>query len=459
MASSQRFTGMKRGVAMVFVSGLIVASCAGSDATPGDGSTPTTSAGVTSTTPVEPASTAVSTTVANPPPSTSAAPATTTTAAPRFIQAPAFDSWAAILASLPVGEYDREAAEAHAMELRVPSIGIALSDDYPSLNPGYWVVFTAPGDVFDADYTCHLLRGRLPDCYRRYFGVDPAQRFSRETGHMLALGGEDGVFRIVDFTTGEVVRTVGGFGGDGQYPGEPQLDLARWHTYYSVWNEDSWFSCDGSDGALIMTDLTTGRSEKIADGTSPALSGDDGRLAYLAASDCYPDPQEPQFVVAPFNTIVVRNLATGAETRRTIPLPIDSDGSPDELTSVVWGSDNTELFALDLAGRVQRFTTGDAAGELVADLDEGGHWQLIGYDAASDRLLAQREVWTDGGESNAFWWLNPSTGTTELLLDVAGHATAAFDAGGNMVGIGVGSTLIVDGEELPLDVDIEFFDW
>lgn len=444
---------------MALVFGLIVASCTGSDATPGDGSTSTTSAGVTSTTPVESATTTADTTVATEPPSTSAAPATTTTAAPRFIQAPEFDTWAAVLASLPVDEYDRAAAEARATELRVPRVGIALSDDYPSLNPGYWVVFTAPGDRFDADYRCHLLKGRIPDCYRRYFGVDPAQRFSRETGHLLALDGEGGVFRIVDFDTGEIVRTIGGFGGDGRYPGEPQLDEVRWAAYYSVWNEDSWFSCDSSDGTLVRTDLETGRADKIGDGTSPVVSGDGSRLAYLAASDCYPDPQEPQWVLAPFDTIVVRNLATGAETRRTIPLTTHADGYPNDVTSIVWGSSDAELFVIDLAGRIQRFTTGDSTGDLVTDLDEGGHWQLIGYDAAADRLLVQNEAWSAGVESNSFWWLDPTTGATELLREFTGHATAAFDADGDVLGIAAGSVLLVDGEELPLDVDVVFFDW
>src|SRR5690606_20679092 len=62
-------------------------------------------------------------------------------------------------------------------------------------------------------------------------------------------------------------------------------------VYYHYGVEDYWFSCEAVGGWVVRHDLTDGSRTEIAPGR-PALSPDGTRLAYIAAQDSYPDPEE-----------------------------------------------------------------------------------------------------------------------------------------------------------------------
>jgi S1-C subfamily serine protease len=92
---------------------------------------------------------------------------------------PAYDStefWTVIVASLPVDEYDYDRAYDRALDFFIDTgywADVLLSDLYPSLNPGYWAVYTGYFSTkSEADAHCTDV-GRLGyDCYSRLVGFE-----------------------------------------------------------------------------------------------------------------------------------------------------------------------------------------------------------------------------------------------------------------------------------------------
>lgn len=80
-------------------------------------------------------------------------------------------TWVAVLRSMEVDGFDRAEAESHASSITDEvgaDPGVLLSDDYSSLNPGYWVVYAGGFDDRDAaDAFCEEVADTVPDCYAR----------------------------------------------------------------------------------------------------------------------------------------------------------------------------------------------------------------------------------------------------------------------------------------------------
>lgn len=87
---------------------------------------------------------------------------------------PPYGTWVVILASIDTTQYSLDYAEstARAHETDGVDVALLLSDLYPSLNPGYWVVYSG---VFlsesPARQHCLALRETGIDCYQRYLGT------------------------------------------------------------------------------------------------------------------------------------------------------------------------------------------------------------------------------------------------------------------------------------------------
>jgi hypothetical protein len=79
--------------------------------------------------------------------------------------------WTVILESLEVAEYSQAEATANLSiyaDFDVET-GVFLSDDYGSLNPGYWVIYAGMFDTRDeAAALCSSIRGSVDFCYERY---------------------------------------------------------------------------------------------------------------------------------------------------------------------------------------------------------------------------------------------------------------------------------------------------
>lgn len=105
------------------------------------------------------------------PPATSG---TTRETAPdlNLVASPTYGSWVVILRSVPVDD-PIDIAVDHAQELRAAGIEafVFRSDEFPSLNAGYWVVYT--GEFADSDpaaQRCRELAEFVENCYQRFVG-------------------------------------------------------------------------------------------------------------------------------------------------------------------------------------------------------------------------------------------------------------------------------------------------
>jgi hypothetical protein len=108
---------------------------------------PTTGGGQISTSPAPPTTTA-------PPPATTAPPRTTPAPRNRVIAWPSRSGYTIVLASIPTtsGRAKAAAAARRALAAGLPQVGILTSSSYPSLQPGYYVVFTGVyGSESDAE--------------------------------------------------------------------------------------------------------------------------------------------------------------------------------------------------------------------------------------------------------------------------------------------------------------------
>lgn len=142
----------------------------------------------------------------------------------------------------------------------------------------------------------------------------------------------------IDPATGAVDRVVSeAFGADGVFRQGLELVPDRTAAYYSEGYEDSWFACETAIGSVGRVDVATGDTELLYSGWSPTLSADGTRLAYLTASTCLPDPIQPdQFFVAPFDTVVVVDLATATQVEITTAQPPTGLDDPGALDWVVF---------------------------------------------------------------------------------------------------------------------------
>ncbi len=321
---------------LLYVLAMLLAACVGGQSA------------TTTTTEPTPASTQPSTAP------TTSAPATTTTemAATTTLLPPeaTWGTWSLILASVPVGA-DAE-GRALALAEAVPGSGVLLSDDFPSLNPGYWVVFLGAFDTRPGTEACPS----LPDgytCYPRYLGDTDA-----DTAFVLV--GSDLV--EIDTTTGTTLRTVKEwFSGDGVYRGGFELSPDRKFLYFSEGWEDSWFSCESSPGAVGRIDLATGEETILWTGTAIAISADGNFAAYLEASQCLPDPEEPDFwVLTPYDTVVVVDLRIMEPAMMTSQALPSSYDDPNSLRAVAFHPDG-DAVVLGEDGILYKVPLGSAA--------------------------------------------------------------------------------------------------
>lgn len=200
-----------------------------------------------------------------------------------------------------------------------------LSNDYPSLNPGYWVVFIGAAEDEEA-LSCPEDLGSEFSCYPRWLGQSPPRTAFADIGVALVE---------LDLATGEIVRTIEPFfNGDGVYRGGFSLTPDLTHLYYSEGWEDSWYSCEYSPGSVGRIDLETGQMEDLWQGTGATVSPDGRLVAYLEASQCLPDPEAPDiWVVTPYDRVVVVDLAL------TEPAFMDSQALPssyDDPNALAW---------------------------------------------------------------------------------------------------------------------------
>jgi hypothetical protein len=120
-----------------------------------------------------------------PAPSGGAAAGTSSAATPAPAPAPAAEGWppgksgfTVILASMPTKAAADDKLNA-AKAAGVTSAAILHSDDFPSLKPGYWVVFDGQYDTIDQAQTQAAAdrgKGEFGDAYPRFVSKDPGAK-------------------------------------------------------------------------------------------------------------------------------------------------------------------------------------------------------------------------------------------------------------------------------------------
>ncbi|MGI9604459.1 MAG: hypothetical protein ACR2QE_21445 [Acidimicrobiales bacterium] len=225
--------------------------------------------------------------------------------------------------------------------------------------------------------------------------------------------------------------------------------------------EDYWFSCPGYNG-LIREVLPDGSSEEILEGGLAEVSDDGAHLAYATASTCGPDEVDPgNWVHAPLDTVVWRNLATNQEQAWQFPGAVLDSDTPTPLTSMTLAGD--QIVAL-VSGQLQVLdTTGSELATAPVDIDvsDGGFISLLGV-RPDGRVVALREAGAQAGARIVEF--DPATGAeTDVVSYPNDVRAAALDRSGIHLAVLTDGELTIDGAPVALEgvdtADITSIGW
>ncbi len=274
---------------------------------------------------------------------------------------------------------------------------------------------------------------------------------------------EGGDVVSISLQTGELARTIVE-GGEGWWMGPMQLmpDASRFYSTQGF--EDFWFSCEASRGEMISVG-PNGDIEDAGAGFAPIPSFDGTSLLYVAASECFPDPEQPEsWVLAPADTIVVRDLESGGETRLVVPLAGDAPAMDSEFVGAVWDGAATGAYVLDRTGAIRHFVLeGAAAGEerAIAQLtgDTITAWSLHGFQyTPKPSVIVSAISWRDENPFTEVYRVGDD-GSVELVRSGPGIISAAVDRTGQHLLIVDDLTAIWEGGQLTLQVPITNIAW
>lgn len=267
----------------------------------------------------------------------------------------------------------------------------------------------------------------------------------------------------ISLQTGEIARTIVP-GGEGWWMGAMHLmpDASRFYSTRGF--EDYWFSCEASKGEMISVG-PNGDIEDAGSGFAPVPSFDGTSLLSIAASECFPDPEQPEsWVLAPADTIVVRNIETGSETRLVVPLDGDAPAMDHEFVAAVWDGAATGAYVLDRTGAIRHFTLdGDAAGEERAIAHVPGDaitaWSLHGFQyTPKPSVIVSAISWRDENPFTEVYRIGDD-GTVELIRSGPGIISAAVDRTGQHLLLVDQATAIWEGGQVTLQAPITNIAW
>ncbi|MBT8213275.1 MAG: hypothetical protein KJN71_09025 [Acidimicrobiia bacterium] len=436
-----------RRVALLAAIAIAATACSGTT----DSATTTAESVATTTSTTEPATTTATSTT-----TVATSTTTTTTTVPSGpLGPPPFQTWTVIVASLDV-DTTSEAEAVDQWKSLVgdrPDSGVLLSDNYPSLNPGYWVVFAGEFDTeLAATGLCADLQGESLACYHRWLGSASAM-----AEEVLVYGGDaDPGWFYVRTATG-ATRPVYDRFFEASGPGHPSITADGSEMYFTVGYEDYWFSCELTIGEIRRLDFATGEELVVAAGLYPSAHPSAQILAYASDDECFED----EFGFNSFNDlVVVRDLRNGIN-RVYQPGEVD----PGFTIDLAWSADGETLFVArdtDFGLEIHSFdplvtSTSDpwtSGGPL--DLGIGGFdWlRLVGERAGKLHVIGCATGVCDLVAID----LETGDGTT-VASDVAG---AAFDAhNDHLIHWSIEGPLVVEGQpvELPADFFIYEADW
>ncbi len=283
---------------------------------------------------------------------------------------------------------------------------------------------------------------------------------NRAGGRGVGLTNSTGELVEIDLATGDVVRTIATLDLEARMLGDLQLSHDGTAVFLSEIVEDSWFSCESSGGTILRIDLLNGQIEVIGKGSSPQVSPDGTKLAYLSASKCIPDPNAADFVLTVYDSVTVRDLANDEErtwTDASLRASIDNaelnpgesgDFGEAQLRALSWLDSDV------LAIGAQRLDANEMA-ELATEPrksarpETGSLHDVLGYSAELDAFIVREPV-SGGVFSTASTFEFEQYGTADV---------AAFDATYENLAVVDGTTLHIDGRLVELSTNLQSFDW
>jgi hypothetical protein len=274
-----------------------------------------------------------------------------------------------------------------------------------------------------------------------------------ERGDELLVVWASGVLAIHDPDTGRLRGVVARVATDGQYAYGP-VRGGDGTTYMGMGVEDSWYSCEMVEGA-VMSLSDEGEFATIGSGGGAIVSADGRHLAYVRSSECRPDPVEPDFsFVSVPDTVVVRDLATDEERSWTFPGAYDDQSLSAVVDSIVWYGDSLLAF---VGGRLVRIDPSDPAVPVVADgtavrlsADAPDYLALLG--ARSDgTIVAAMNVVEPGDTTLRIVTLDPVTGRVIAEVAALQLTLPDVDPSGTRWTAIINGTVIVDGRETTLE--------
>ena len=344
-------------------------------------------------------------------PSATTTTSATTTATVVPGNEPPWDVWTLVYASLDIDLHAREHAQTIAGD--VAGGAVLLSDDYPSLNPGYWVVYSGEwGDRQQAGIWCPRPLPEELSCYPRYLGSSIPDLLN----HGAALAQLDqGRLVALDPASGEILATFSdNVHWEAEFPSSFNLTAGSAVLYFGMGWEDSWFSCESDGGEVWRLDLDSGVEEVFSAGWSPSISPDGRWLAVVKAAECYPDPEVSGWVVSPGSQVEIYDLSDGdavaEHVLRTAPQPTSYD-DPQIVQSVMWDPANSDLLVSMGDGSVRRIahdsqlTLTDAPIEFTSEVGSlaavtADYKYLVEFDGES--TFVSRLSRTGGDEVESF---------------------------------------------------------
>ena len=361
-----------------------------------------------------------------------------------------------ILASLDVESHTRDDAEAIAAG--VSAADVLLSDDYPSLNPGYWVVHTGSwGTRRQAGIWCPSSLAADLTCYPRYLGHSIPDLLNQGAG--LAQM-DAGLLVALDLQTGQRLATFSDdFHWEAEFPSSFALTEDAATLYFGMGWEDSWYSCASDGGEVWRLDLDSGIEEVFSRGWSPAISPDRRWLAVVRAAECYPDPEVDGWVMSPGSQVEVFDLTDGDNSPDYVlsstPQPATYD-DPTGVRWVTWDTGTGDMLVAMADGSVRRVSH-DADIDL-GDAEVAWASEIGMLVAASPSLIYVSEGFGDDGTAVVLY--SRPGGDLVDVHEIDGWVTGfAIGRSGDVIISTWDYFILPDGTKVPVEWGINNLAW
>lgn len=213
--------------------------------------------------------------------------------------------------------------------------------------------------------------------------------------------------------------------------------------------EDSWFSCAGYNG-FVRSVQSDGSLVDVVEGGLAHLSDDGTHLAYVRASTCGPDQVDPgNWVHAPLDSIVWRDLSTGDEQTWTFPGAVLDSGIAPPVTAMTLRGEQLVAIVDDRLVTIDVDDPARPDTDAAPEVDEGDRFlQLLGV-RPDGRVVALRGASAQSGARVVE--LDPATGAETEIASYPNHTIASLARNGIDLAVFTDGVLTINGNPIELE--------